>query len=68
MRGTLDNKRVTCFITAGRHFATRSEDAGGNHLEPSLRTFFSNLGIKDITAGAVDGTVEVKQGRIERAS
>jgi len=66
MHGTLDDKRITLFVAAGRNYGRYSVDAARNHLEPWLRTFFGNLGVRDLQLNFVDGTVETKQGRIDR--
>lgn len=68
MQGTLDKKRLTCFITAGRRYGPHSEDAPRNHLEPWLRTFFGNLSVRDMRFIFADGTAEVRHGRIGRAA
>jgi FMN-dependent NADH-azoreductase len=68
MKGTLDKKLVTLFISAGRHFGPGSADAPRNHLEPWLRTFFSNLGVKDLRFVFADGTAEVRHGKIDPAA
>jgi len=65
-KGTLTGKRLACFVTAGRHYGPNSEDPSHNHLEPWLRTFFSNLGVENMEFRFVDGTVEVGRGRIAR--
>jgi FMN-dependent NADH-azoreductase len=66
MQGTLGHMRVTLFVAAGRNYGRHSPDAARNHLEPWLRTFFANLGVRDLHLNFVDGTVETKQGRIDR--
>ena len=66
--GTLDKKRVTIFISAGRHFGTRSPDANRNHLEPWIRTLFGSLGVTDLRLIFADGTADVKCGTIDRAA
>ncbi|HVY91721.1 MAG TPA: NAD(P)H-dependent oxidoreductase [Bryobacteraceae bacterium] len=65
--GTLNGKRLTCVLTAGRHYGPDTENAGRNHLEPWLRTFFGNLGVRYMRFIFVDGTVEVIRGRIAQA-
>src|SRR6185503_15228571 len=65
-KGALSGKRLTGFVTAGRHYGPNSEDPSHNHLEPWLRTFFSNLGVEDMEFIFVDGAVEVVRGRIAR--
>jgi FMN-dependent NADH-azoreductase len=67
MKGTLDKKRATVFISAGRHFGSRSADATRNHLEPWIRTFFGNLGITDMRLIFADGTADVRNGSIARS-
>lgn len=66
MKGTLDKKRATFFIAAGRNYDSRSEDASKNYLVPWLRTFFHNLGVTDLQFALADGTVQVKYGKIDR--
>jgi FMN-dependent NADH-azoreductase len=66
--GTLDKKRVTIFISAGRHFGTRSADANRNHLEPWIRTLFGSLGVTDLRLIFADGTADVKRGTIDQAA
>jgi FMN-dependent NADH-azoreductase len=63
LRGMLGGKRVTCIVTAGRHFEAH---AGRNHVEPWLRTFFGNLGAA-VSIIFADGTADVRHHRIERA-
>ncbi len=68
IEGTLDNKRITCFVSAGRDFSRHSENAARNHLEPWLRTFFGSLGVPDLRLIFADGTSAVKNGQIDRAA
>jgi FMN-dependent NADH-azoreductase len=68
MKGTLDKKRVTCFLSAGRRYGPCSEDATRNHLEPWLRTFFGSLGVRDMRLVFVDGTAAVRNGKIDRGA
>ena len=68
MKGTLDNKRITCFLSAGRDFSRYSENAGRNHLEPWVRTLFGNLEVRDLRLIFVDGTSAVKNGTIDRVA
>ncbi|MDR3700414.1 MAG: NAD(P)H-dependent oxidoreductase [Candidatus Sulfopaludibacter sp.] len=68
MNGTLDTKRATFFIAAGRHYGPPSADALRNHLEPWLRTFFGSLGVRDMRFVFADGTAEVRKGMIGRAA
>ncbi len=68
IEGTLHNKRVTCFVSAGRDFSHYSENAARNHLEPWLRTFFGSLGVPDLRLIFADGTAAVKNGKIDRAA
>ncbi len=67
MKGTLDHKRITCFLSAGRDFSRYSENAGRNHLEPWVRTLFGNLEVRDLRLIFVDGTSAVKNGTVDRA-
>ena len=62
LRGTLAHQRITCIVTAGRHFAAH---ARRDHVGPWLRTFFGHLGA-DIATVFVDGTADVRHRRIER--
>lgn len=66
MKGMLGQKRVTLFVTAGRDFAARSGDGSRNHLEPWLRTFFGNLGVRDLRLVFADGTAAVRRGTADR--
>jgi FMN-dependent NADH-azoreductase len=66
--GTLEKKRVTVFVSAGRHFAAHSADANRNHLEPWIRTFFASLGVMQLQLIFADGTADVQRGIIDRAS
>jgi FMN-dependent NADH-azoreductase len=68
IRGILDNKRATLFVTAGRRYDPASENASRNHLGPWLRTFFESLGVRDMQLVFVDGTTQVKNGNIEPAA
>lgn len=68
MKGTLDKKRVTFFIAAGRRYGPGSADASRNHLEPWLPTFFGNLGVRDMQFVLADGTAEVRYRKIDRAA
>ncbi len=65
MQGGLQGKRATFFLTAGRRYHAGSENASRNHLEPWLRTFFGNLGVSDMQFVFVDGTVLVKNGKMD---
>jgi FMN-dependent NADH-azoreductase len=67
-KGTLDNKRATFFIAAGRRYGPLSADAPENYLEPWLRTFFSYLGVRDMRFILADGAAEVRYGKIDRAA
>ena len=68
LKGTLDKKRATFFIAAGRRYGPGSPDASRNHLEPWLRTFFGNLGVMDMRFVLADGTAEVRYGKVDRAA
>jgi FMN-dependent NADH-azoreductase len=68
MKGTLDQKRAIVFVSAGRHYGRQSADATRNHLEPWIRTFFGNLGIRDLRLIFADGTADVKRGTLDRAA
>jgi len=67
MKGNLQHKRAWFFIAAGRPFHPGSENAARNHLQPWLRTFFSNLGVTDMQFMFVDGTADVQNGKIDQA-
>lgn len=67
-KGTLDKKRVTFFIAAGRHYGPNSVDAAKNYLEPWLRTFFGQLGVRDMQFFRADGAADIRYGRIDRAA
>jgi FMN-dependent NADH-azoreductase len=64
LKGTLDKKRATFFVTAGRSYDLSSGNAAKNHLEPWLRTFFGGLGVRDMRVVFVDHTAQVRNGRI----
>lgn len=66
--GTLDKKRVTFFLAAGRRYRSAGAEAPTNHLEPWLRTFFGNLGVRNMQFVLVDGTADVRYGKIDRAA
>ena len=66
MKGMLDQKRVTLFVTAGRDFSAHSADASRNHLEPWLRTFFGSLGVRDLRLVFADGTAALRRGATDR--
>lgn len=68
LKGTLDKKRATFFVTAGRRYDVGSENAAKNHLEPWLRTFFGDLGIRNMRFVFVDRTAEVRNGKIGLAA
>jgi FMN-dependent NADH-azoreductase len=65
MKGMLDGKRLTAFLTAGRRYGRGWEDPARNHLEPWLRTFFENLGIRDMRLIFIDGTGAVSRGKVD---
>lgn len=66
LKGMLDKKQVTVFISAGRSFVPVSLDAPSNYLEPWLRTFFGNLGVKNMRFFIADGTNSVNYGKMDR--
>lgn len=66
LAGTLDGKKLTVFMTAGRRYGVGSEDPARNHLEPWLRTFFENLGIRDMRVIFVDGSGAIGRGKIDK--
>jgi FMN-dependent NADH-azoreductase len=68
IKGTLAQKRITCFIAAGRRYNPGSADEGHNHLEPWLRTFFASLGVTDMQFMLVDGTAQVNYGKMDRTA
>lgn len=66
--GTLEAKKLTVFITAGRRYGRGLEDPSRNHVQPWLRTFFENLGIRDMRLVFVDGTAAIRRGEVDMAS
>jgi FMN-dependent NADH-azoreductase len=68
LKGVLGGKRLTIFISAGRRFRHGFEDPSRNHLEPWLKTFFGNLGIRDMHLVMVDGTGAIRRGKIDTAT
>jgi FMN-dependent NADH-azoreductase len=68
LKGTLNGKRLTIVIAAGRRYGHGFEDPSKNHLEPWLRTFFGNLGIDDMRIILVDGTAVIRRGKLDMAS
>jgi FMN-dependent NADH-azoreductase len=68
MKGTLDQKRATFFLAAGRDFGRHSEDASRNYLEPWLRTLFGNLGVRNMRFVLVDGTAQLNYGKVDRTA
>ncbi|HSM76658.1 MAG TPA: NAD(P)H-dependent oxidoreductase [Bryobacteraceae bacterium] len=67
LKGTLDKKRITFILAAGRRYGPGSPEASANHLEPWLRTFFANLGVTDMQFILADGAADVTYGKIDRA-
>jgi FMN-dependent NADH-azoreductase len=67
LKGMLDRKRLTVFMTAGRRYGQGLEDPSRNHLEPWLRTFFESLGIRNIRMVFVDGCAAVRRGEVDMA-
>ena len=67
LKGMLDAKRLTVFMTAGRRYGRGFEDTSRNHLEPWLRTFFENLGIRDMRLFFIDGTAAIRRGEVDIA-
>lgn len=65
--GTLEAKRLTVFMTAGRRYRSGFENQSRNHLEPWLRTFFANLGIRDMHLVFIDGTAAIRRGEVDSA-
>ena len=65
LKGLLGGKRLTVFISAGRRFDRAFEEPSRNHLEPWLRTFFGNVGIRDMHFVLVDGTAAIGRGEID---
>lgn len=66
MKGTLDQKRLTVFMAAGRRYGNGFEDISRNHLEPWLHTFFSNLGVRNMRLVFADGSAKIRSGRIDQ--
>jgi FMN-dependent NADH-azoreductase len=64
----LDQKRVTFIIAAGAVYTQGSADASKNYLVPWLRTLFGFLGIRDMRFVIADGTREMNNGKIDRAT
>jgi FMN-dependent NADH-azoreductase len=67
LKGMLEGKRLNVFISAGRRYGNGLEDPAKNHLEPWLRTFFEDLGIRDIRVLMVDGTAAIRRGKVDPA-
>lgn len=68
-KGTLDKKRATFVVAAGRHYWDgRSTDGSYEHLQPWLRTLFGNLGVQNMHFILADGTAGVKYGSVDRAA
>jgi FMN-dependent NADH-azoreductase len=65
-KGTLDEKKATFLLTAGRRYGPLSAAGATNHLEPWLRTFFGSLGVRDMRVVFADGTAQVKYGKVDR--
>lgn len=65
LKGMLDKKHVTVFISAGRSFGPVL-DAPSNYLEPWFRTFFGNLGVTNVRFFIVDSTNSVNYGKMDR--
>jgi FMN-dependent NADH-azoreductase len=68
LKGLLVGKRLTIFMTTGRRYGHCFEDPSKNHLEPWLRTFFGNLGIRDMQLFPVEGTAAIRRGETNIAS
>jgi FMN-dependent NADH-azoreductase len=68
LKGMLDGKRLTIFISAGRRYGRGLEDPSRNHLKSWLETFFGNLGIEDMRLVQVDGTAAICRGEIDAAA
>lgn len=68
LKGMLVGKRLTIFMTTGRRYGQCFEDPSKNHLEPWLRTFFGNLGVRDMHLFPVDGTAAIRRGETNIAS
>jgi len=65
LKGALDQKRLTIFMTAGRRYGFSFESRSRNHLEPWLRTLFENLGIRDMRMIFIDGTAAIRRGKVD---
>jgi FMN-dependent NADH-azoreductase len=59
LRGLLVGKRLTAFVTAGRHLES-------NLVAPWLNQFFGQLGVDPIRIVVADGTADVKHRKIDR--
>jgi FMN-dependent NADH-azoreductase len=67
LKGMLGGKRLTALMTAGRRYGYGYEEPSKNHLGPWLRTFFGDLGIRDMNLVLVDGTAAIRRGEITAA-
>ena len=68
LEGLLSGKRLTVLMTAGRRYGHSLENPARNHLEPWLRTFFENLGIRQMQLIFADGTGAIRRGKIDTAA
>lgn len=66
LKGALERKRLTVFIAAGRRYGPGATDTAKNHLAPWLKTFFGDLGVREMRVVLVDGTADVRRGKISR--
>jgi FMN-dependent NADH-azoreductase len=68
LQGMVHGKRLTIFLAAGRRYGRGFEDPAKNHLEPWLRTFFEDLGIRDMRVILIDGTAAIRRGQTNTES
>ncbi|HVU45279.1 MAG TPA: NAD(P)H-dependent oxidoreductase [Terracidiphilus sp.] len=66
MKGALDTKKITFFVSAGRSYRPGAEDASRNLLVPWLRTFFGSLGVTEMRFHFVDGAGALRSGQVDR--
>lgn len=66
--GALHGKRVTFIITVGKAIRPGSTNAATSYVEPWLCAFFGYLGVKNMRSVIADGTVEIKNDKIDRAT
>jgi FMN-dependent NADH-azoreductase len=67
-QGTLEAKRATFIIAAGRNYGPESENTSSNYLQPWLRTMFAFLGIKRMRFIIAEGAAAIRYGKIDLAT